>query len=78
LLILCGTLSTFVAGLFYLLVKGGLEFQKIGECWKLLLFLALLTTAGSVLENVSILYVSISFNQVVKSTSPVWTMVLSW
>lgn len=46
LLILCGTLSTFVAGLLYLLARGGLEFQKLEQCWKLLLLLALLTTAG--------------------------------
>jgi hypothetical protein len=79
LIIMLGTLATFV-GCGLLLALGVEEFQW-RLClvhWKPLLGLAVIHGVDVGLENFSIVFISISLNQIIKATVPAMTLGLTW
>jgi len=79
LIVMLGTFSTFLGTAIVLLLK--FEKPQIQECknqWKTLLAFAIIHGIDIGLENFSIVYISISLNQIIKATVPAMTLVLSW
>jgi len=75
-----GTIFTFLGSLIsiFLFKIEPPPYEIIQAHWKTLALLAVLQGAGLALENESIVYVSITFNQIIKSVTPAFTLCFSW
>eukprot|EP01112_Ceratiomyxa_fruticulosa_P008236 TRINITY_DN2129_c0_g1_i1.p1 TRINITY_DN2129_c0_g1~~TRINITY_DN2129_c0_g1_i1.p1 ORF type:complete len:421 (-),score=57.71 TRINITY_DN2129_c0_g1_i1:33-1295(-) len=79
LIIMCGTTATFLgtASLVYIFKLSELNSKELQNQWRMIFFLAILHGVGAASENISIVHISISLNQVIKATGPAFTLVLS-
>jgi hypothetical protein len=79
LIIILGTLATFVGcGLLLLLGVDEFQWRLCLVHWKPLLGLAIIHGVDVGLENFSIVFISISLNQIIKATVPAMTLGLTW
>jgi len=77
LIIICGTFFTFVGCFICVFVFKLAEFPygTVVKNWKLLFLLSVSQGLTTAFENISIVYISISLNQVIKSTMPAGTII---
>eukprot|EP01116_Phalansterium_solitarium_P021782 TRINITY_DN692_c0_g1_i2.p1 TRINITY_DN692_c0_g1~~TRINITY_DN692_c0_g1_i2.p1 ORF type:complete len:353 (+),score=91.65 TRINITY_DN692_c0_g1_i2:135-1193(+) len=77
LIIITGTLITFIGSVLciFLFRLVTVPYGAIAENWRLLFLVSMCSGLGTGLENLSISYISISLNQVVKATAPAGTLI---
>ena len=78
-LILIGLISTFLGSLiFAIITNAGVPLPEISKYWRLLLLFSVLHAGGLTLQNVSSQTTGLTLNQIVKSATPLITLILSW
>lgn len=79
LIILCGTLTTFFGSAISVFVLKIDRFDKkiVQNHWPLILLTAVTYAFGTAFQNMSIEHISITMNQIIKATTPFFTLFLS-